>query len=96
MLSLGLLITFVGTQAVAQRQTPASDDAIADQVRMKLLADPDVKGGALDVTVIEGVVNLKGRVSTEKAKLKAGKLAKKIRGVKLVSNQLVVGPASTQ
>jgi osmotically-inducible protein OsmY len=90
LLSLALSITFAGTQAIAQRHKPVTDDTIADQVRMKLVADPDVKGGALDVTVKVGVVTLQGRVSTERARSKAGKLAKKIQGVKSVSNQLVV------
>jgi hyperosmotically inducible protein len=90
LLSLALSITFAGTQAIAQRHKPASDDTIADQVRMKLAADPDVKGAALDVTVKVGVVTLLGRVPTERARSKAEKLAKKIKGVKSVSNQLVV------
>jgi len=93
MLSLALSITFAGTQAIAQRHKPVSDDTITDQVRMKLAADPDVKGSALDVSVKVGVVTMRGRVPTEKARSKAGKLAKKIHGVKSVSNELVVGPA---
>ena len=93
MLSLALSITFAGTQAIAQRHKPTSDDAITDQVRMKLATDPDVKGSALDVSVKDGVVTMRGKVPTEKARSKAGKLAKKIHGVKSVSNELVVGPA---
>jgi 5S rRNA maturation endonuclease (ribonuclease M5) len=90
LLSLALSITFAGTQAIAQRHKPVTDDTIADQVRLKLVADPDVKGAALDVTVKVGVVTLLGRVPTERARSKAEKLAKKIKGVKSVSNQLVV------
>ena len=69
-----------------------SDDRISDQVRMKLATDPDVKGGADDVTVQDGVVTIKGRVDTDKGKQKATKLAKKVKGVKDVDNELVVGP----
>jgi osmotically-inducible protein OsmY len=68
------------------------DDRIFDQVRMKLATDPDVKGGALDVTVHDGTVTIKGRVDTEKGKSKATKLAKKVKGVKQVDNELQVGP----
>ncbi len=50
-----------------------------------------MKGGALDVTVKDGVVVLKGRVDTEKGKTKATKLAKKVKGVKEVDNELTVG-----
>jgi len=70
MLSLALSITFAGTQAIAQRHKPASDDTIANQVRMKLATDSEVKGGALDVTVKDGVVTMRGRVPTEKARSK--------------------------
>jgi hyperosmotically inducible periplasmic protein len=70
-----------------------TDDRIYDQVRMRLTTDADVKGGVgLDVTVKDGVVTLKGRVDTEKAKNRATKLAKKVKGVKDVDNELQVGP----
>jgi osmotically-inducible protein OsmY len=68
------------------------DDRIFDQVRMRLATDPDVKGGNFDVTVKDGVVTLKGRVDTEKGKTRASKLAKKVKGVKQVENDLMVGP----
>ena len=51
-----------------------------------------MKGGALDVTVKDGAVVIKGRVDTEKGKSKATKLAKKVKGVKSVDNELSVGP----
>ena len=76
-------------QLAAQKTSP--DDLIYDQVRMKLTTDADVKGGALDITVKDGVVTIKGRVDTERAKVRATKLAKKVTGVKNVENQLVVG-----
>jgi osmotically-inducible protein OsmY len=87
--AIGLLLT--ATFAVAQKPA-SSDDRILDQVRMRLATDPDVKGGALDVSVHEGVVTIKGRVDTDKNKSKATKLAKKVKGVKEVDNELVVGP----
>ncbi|MBV8073068.1 MAG: BON domain-containing protein [Acidobacteriaceae bacterium] len=77
------------------QKAAASDDRITDQVRMKLATDPDVKGGALDVTVADGVVTIKGRVDTDKGKSKATKLAKKVKGVKSVDNELQVGPPTT-
>lgn len=71
---------------------PTRDDRIVDQVRMRLAVDQDVKGGAIDVSAKEGVVVLKGRVDTEKGKSRATKLAKKVKGVKDVDNELMVGP----
>lgn len=88
---LALALLSLGMLAAGQKaSTP--DDRISDQVRMKLATDPDVKGGALDVTVKDGVVTIKGRVDTEKGKSKATKLAKKVKGVKQVDNELQVGP----
>ena len=69
-----------------------ADDRIYDQVRMKLTTDADVKGGGLDVSVKDGVVTIKGRVDTEKGKSRAAKLARKVKGVKDVDNELQVGP----
>jgi osmotically-inducible protein OsmY len=84
---------FAGSIASAQKPAPATaDDRIFDQVRMRLATDPDVKGGALDVTVKDGVVTINGRVDTEKGRDRATKLTKKVKGVKEVDNELVVGP----
>jgi osmotically-inducible protein OsmY len=91
-----IALLLVGTSSqiglAAGQKAPISDDRIIDQVRMKLTTDPDVKGGADEVTVKDGVVTIKGKVDTERGKSKATKLAKKVKGVKSVDNQLVVGP----
>jgi hyperosmotically inducible periplasmic protein len=72
---------------------PVSDDVISDQVKMKLDADPVVKGGALGVDAKGGVVTLTGVVATEKQKDRAAKIAGKVKGVKQVVNNLTVAPA---
>jgi osmotically-inducible protein OsmY len=72
---------------VAQ-QKGVSDDAIFDDVRQRLASNADVRGAALDVTVKNGVVTIKGRVHTEKGRKKATELAKKVKGVVNVDNQL--------
>ncbi len=80
--------------AFSGQKPPVSteDDRIVDQVRMRLAGDADVKGGALEVSVKDGEVVIKGRVDTEKGKSKATRLAKKVKGVKSVDNELSVGP----
>jgi osmotically-inducible protein OsmY len=80
---------------IASARKPAaanSDDRISDQVRMRLATDPVVKGGALTVTVRNGRVTISGRVDTAKGKDRATKVARKVKGVKGVDNELVVGP----
>ncbi len=90
---VAVAVLCVGSFAAAQNHVSSSpDDRISDQVRMRLATDPDVKGGALDVAVQSGVVTIKGRVDSDKGKSKATKLAKKVKGVKEVDNELTVGP----
>jgi osmotically-inducible protein OsmY len=85
-LSLLLLFALVMPMLVAQG-TPA-DDKIYDLVRTKLANDTDVKGAGLDVTVKAGVVTLRGRVHDDRAKEKAVKITKTVKGVVSVNNEL--------
>lgn len=89
---LVLLATCFASNLVAQNKPSSSDDRIYDQVRMKLADDADVKGGDLEVTVKDGAVKLTGKVETDRGKKRAETLAKKVKGVKSVDNELVVGP----
>jgi osmotically-inducible protein OsmY len=69
---------------------PVSDDAIYDKVRINLASDIDVKGGNLKVDVKDGVVTLAGNVENQGQKDKAGHIAKKVKGVKKVINDIEV------
>ncbi len=64
------------------------DGRIHDAVQAKLANDADVRGGGFEVIVQNGAVILRGQVHTEKAKEKAEKLAKRVKGVVSVENQL--------
>lgn len=86
--SLLLIFSLLVPMLVAQGSP--SDDKIYDIVRTKLANDPDVKGAGFDVTVKAGVVTMKGRVHDEKAKEKATKVAKGVKGVVSVTNELKV------
>jgi len=83
-----ILILALVVPAFAQG-TP-SDNKIYDAVRQRLANDPDVKGAGLDVTVKDGAVTLKGTVPDERAREKAEKITKKVKGVTSVINQLKV------
>lgn len=82
----------VGAVAAGMQQVNP-DDEIYDQVRRRLANDPDVKGAAIEVEVREGVVTLRGKVREEKHRLKAERLARRVKGVKKVINELRVGTA---
>jgi hypothetical protein len=73
-------------------QKKLTDDMIVDQVRVRLADDPEVGGQQIDVDAHQGAVTLKGKVRTDKQKTKAEKVAKKVKGVTSVINQLVISP----
>jgi hyperosmotically inducible periplasmic protein len=81
---------FVLAGTIPAKQEPITDNVITDQVRIKLAGDQVVKGGALEVDVKDGVVTLSGPVDEPKAKERAEKLAKKVKGVKQVINKITV------
>jgi hyperosmotically inducible protein len=87
-----LLLLCLMVAPLAAQKAPITDDWILDQVRMKITRDVDAKGGGLDVSVKDGVVTLRGRVDKDKQKEKVEKLAKKVKGVKQVVNEVRVAP----
>jgi osmotically-inducible protein OsmY len=82
-----LLILVLLVPLLVAQGTP-SDDRIYDEVRRKLANDVDVKGAGFDVIVKNGSVVLRGRVHTDKAKKKAERICKGVKGVTAVDNQL--------
>jgi len=66
-----------------------SDDSIHDLVKRKLANDPDVKGGALDIDVKDGVVTLRGHVVSREHRARAEAAARRVHGVLAVRNELV-------
>ena len=76
--------------AVLATMAFGDDGAITDRVRQRLFSDPDVKGHTVNVDTRDGVVTLNGTVETEKGRIKAEKLTKKVSGVKKVVNNLRV------
>lgn len=84
-----LLMAFM-VAGVCLAKDPVTDDMIYNNVRIKLASDQVVKGGALMVDVKEGVVTLGGSVEQQKQKDRAAKLAKGVKGVKQVINNITV------
>lgn len=66
-----------------------SDDVLYDRVRLRLASSRDVRA-AIDVEVKDAVVTLRGKVTEEKQKNSAEKVARKTKGVKKVINEIVV------
>ena len=85
-LSLSLLL-FAG---VALAQDKNSDDGVYDAVRVKLAGDQLVGTMPLNVAVDKGVVTLTGSVEKESYRSRAEKVAKKVKGVKQVVNNIEI------
>ena len=84
------LLTVLMLAGVCIAKDAISDDMIYNNVRIKLASDAVVKGGALEVDVKEGVVTIGGSVEIEKQKDRAAKLAKGVKGVKQVVNNITI------
>ena len=69
---------------------PVTDDTINDQVRIKLASDPEVKGGALEGGREAGRGDPQRDGGDADQKDKAAKLAKKVKGVKQVVNNIEI------
>jgi osmotically-inducible protein OsmY len=82
-----LLITFLLVPLLVAQGNP-KDDRLYDEVRSKLANDVDVRGAGFDIVVKDGAVTMRGRVRDGKAKEKAEKIVKKIKGVVSVKNEL--------
>jgi osmotically-inducible protein OsmY len=93
LLSLSILFALILTPLLAEKdKTPITDDIIVDQVKVKLADDSEVGGQPINVDAHGGTVVLTGKVTNDKLKEKAEKIAKKVKGVVGVDNKLAVSP----
>jgi osmotically-inducible protein OsmY len=86
------LFTLALGAALAADKQPITDGWLEDQVRLKMANDPDIRVSDIHVQVRERVVTLTGRVDRDKQRAKAEKIARKVKGVASVVDQLAVGP----
>lgn len=93
LLTLAMLFGLILTPLFAQKdKAPVSDDVIVDQVRVKIADDSEIGGQPIQVDAHNGVVVLTGKVTNDKFKSKAEKIAKKVKGVTGVEDKLMVSP----
>jgi osmotically-inducible protein OsmY len=59
-------------------------------VKTKLLTDDEIAGTDINVDVADGVVTLRGRVSSEQERMRALELARSVEDVRSVEDELVV------
>ncbi len=73
--------------------THPSDDKIANDLRSKIAADPDIKDAPVGVTTKDGKVILTGKLKTPAAQQKLEQLARTEAGAATVDNETTVEPA---
>lgn len=77
-------------ESASRMSDSISDSSITASIQASFLKDPDLSVLKIDVTTHDGAVELAGKVKTDDAKERAGKIASATDGVKSVTNDLVV------
>jgi hyperosmotically inducible periplasmic protein len=68
------------------------DSSITAEVKAKILTTTSLKDAKIEVSTTDGVVSMTGVVKTKQAKGAATKIAKAVKGVKSIDNQLTIEP----
>ena len=93
-LTLGLMpVTWLGCASTSTRESTGEyidDSTITAKLKTAFATDPTVSALAVHVKTYKGVVQLSGFVNTQEEKDKAAEIARGVRGVKSVTNSLIV------
>ena len=91
---VALLICLNGCQTIREKASgPEFEDAkMTAIIKAQLARDDQSTVQAISVDVDDGVVKLKGTVNSAQKKAKAEEIARKVDGVKSVTNNLEVKP----
>jgi osmotically-inducible protein OsmY len=88
-----LIATFVACASTSKQESTGEyvdDSVITTKVKSLLAADDFLKSFEIGVETYKGSVQLSGFVGTQEAVDKAGQIARSVKGVKSVKNDLIV------
>ena len=88
-----LITTFVACASTPTQESTGEyvdDSVITTKVKSLLAVDDFLKSFQISVETFKGTVQLSGFVSSQKAVDKAGEIARSVKGVKSVKNDLIV------
>jgi hyperosmotically inducible protein len=88
-----LMATFAACASTSKQESTGEyidDSVITTKVKSLLAADDFLKSFQISVETYKGTVQLSGFVGSEKAVDKAGEIARSVKGVKSVKNDLIV------
>jgi len=89
---LSLLLLLLVTLLPVAAKDGTTDDHLYDRIRIQIANDREIGGNPIEVKVTNGNVELTGKVRTDKQKVRAEKVAKKVKGVKSVVNNIAISP----
>lgn len=94
-LAVAATLTATGCAVSRGQQTMGGyvdDSAITAQVKSGFVSNKNVAAASIKVETLQGVVMLSGFAKSENEKASAETVAKNVKGVKSVENQIVVQP----
>jgi osmotically-inducible protein OsmY len=93
LICIGLITVFIGCASTPKREGTGEyldDSAITTKVKAAIVAEPTLKVFQINVETFKGEVQLSGFVDSAKSVTKAGEVARGVKGVKSVKNNLIV------
>ena len=90
---LMLIATFIACASTRKHESTGQyvdDSVITTKVKSQLAADDFLKSFQISVETYKGTVQLSGFVASQNAVDKAGQIARSVKGVKSVKNDLIV------
>lgn len=79
-----------GKSSKRRSSQPVSDSVITTKVKAKMAKDKQVSAMNIEVKTVDGVVNLAGNAKSKSESSQAVRLAKSVKGVKKVQNDISV------
>lgn len=83
-----------GERQIEESGAVIDDSTVTAKVKAALVVEPDLKGFAIDVDTSANVVTLSGTVASDDVRERAERVTRSVEGVKDVTNNLTVNPAS--
>jgi osmotically-inducible protein OsmY len=93
LICIGLIAVFLGCASTPKREGTGEyfdDSAITTKVKAEILNEPSLKVFQINVETFKGEVQLSGFVDSAQRVQKAGEVARSVKGVKSVKNNLIV------
>jgi osmotically-inducible protein OsmY len=90
---VALLMVIFSIMIAACTERQVDDAMLTARIKARMTADGRISPSRIDVDTLNGNVTLRGEAPTQEEKDAAEEVARKVEGVRSVSNQVIVNPA---